>query len=234
MSIGLKHVLIALAIAVAIAIAALAVLFHRLTALPEWYTEQARDSGQPSDPQWIEAPAPGQPVPEPDSPQGPEAGPTDRSAAQGDERAQRRGSKERLVRRGFHRRGSGDGNRVVKASRAVLEGDELEAGVVLDLSRLPKDKLSPRDAKLLRAAEAGFAGIMGRDVYVGVEDQPIARDGYLQLGPNPQIRVGKLRYSLPEAARKLGLPPAELRRELDRELRRLEFRAPQAGAGGSE
>ena len=114
----------------------------------------------------------------------------------------------------------------MRASRAVLDGDELEAGVVLDLSKVPRDKLVERDKKLYERAVKNFPGITKRDVYVGIEDEPVAKDGVLQLGPDPKVRIGNLRYSLDDAAQRLGMSPTDLRRELDRELERLGFTDP--------
>ena len=48
----------------------------------------------------------------------------------------------------------------------------------------------------------------------------------LQLGPDPKIRIGKLRYSLPSAAGRLGMSPAKLRNELNRELHRMRLTDP--------
>jgi hypothetical protein len=116
----------------------------------------------------------------------------------------------------------------VKASKAVLKDGKLEAGVVLDLSKVSTDKLTDRDRGLYDKAVANFPGITRRDVYVGVEDQPVTEDGVLQLGASPQIRVGNLRYPLDKAAAKLGMSPAQLRAELDRELQRLGVKDPSA------
>jgi hypothetical protein len=63
-------------------------------------------------------------------------------------------------------------------------------------------------------------------VYVGIEDTPVVRDGVLQLGDAPKLRVGRLRYDLDSAAEKLGMSAADLRREFDRELRRMRVTPP--------
>ena len=134
--------------------------------------------------------------------------------------------------RGFHVRRGKDGKRkrspAVKASRAIYEEGRLEIGVILDLSRLPKDKLKKRDRARYERAIANFPGITQRDVWVGVEDAPISVGGYLQLSPEAEIRVGKLTYSLASAAKRMGMSQMEMRMELNRELRRLGFSDPEA------
>jgi hypothetical protein len=112
------------------------------------------------------------------------------------------------------------------AGEASCEDGRFQAGVVVDLSRIPKDKLVARDRELYDRAVDQFPGITKRDVYIGIEDRPVSADGVLQLGPAPEVRVGNLRYPLDTAARKIGMSPAELRRELDLELHRLGFVDP--------
>lgn len=160
-------------------------------------------------------------------------------------RKRTKGKAKRHEMRGFHRRarkkkkskgkskaqskGNSDGGKrpkAVKASRAVYEDGHLEIGMIVDLSNVPRDKLSKKDRRRYDRAVANFPGLTKRDVWVGVEDEPVAVDGFLQLGPNAQVRVGKLRYSLSGAATRLGMKPAQLRSELNRELRRLGFVDP--------
>ena len=129
--------------------------------------------------------------------------------------------------RGFHRNAKGKANPAVRASRAVYEDGQLEIGVILDLQRLPKDQLKARERARYERAVERFPGIMQRDVWVGVEDEPLSVAGYLALSPEAEVRVGKLRYSLDGAARRLGMTPIELRLELNRALRRLGFVDPE-------
>ncbi|MEM9454903.1 MAG: hypothetical protein AAGF11_12040 [Myxococcota bacterium] len=134
--------------------------------------------------------------------------------------------------RGFHVRRGKDGKRkrnpALRASRAVYEDGRLEVGVILDLSRLPQDKLRARDRQRYDQAVANFPGITKRDVWVGVEDEPLSVGGYLQLSPQAEVRVGTLTYSLASAAERLGMSEMEMRLELNRELRRLGFVDPEA------
>lgn len=187
-------------------------LWRQATALPDWYEEERVDelraeeppAGAP--PRWVAIPV----EEEEPSPQTP------------DEEEPPPGVKaKRYVLRNFHRRGGADQPTAIEASRATYDGKRLEAGVVLDLSRVPKDKLTPRDKALYERAVEQFPGLTRRNVYVGLEDRPVREGEALRLGEFPKVRVGNLRYDLDDAARRLGMTEAELRREFDRELARL-------------
>lgn len=249
----LKIIAVVALLLVAVGGAALYWAFSQATALPDWYTADGpteAEADTDDDPQWVAITTGEEPSEDPFSqvdeapdaasaPSLPENDDDGRPAAEeprqptpkktGKKAGKARKNARRYVLRGFHRRKRNSKKSAVKASRAVLEDGKLEAGVILDLSRVPKDDLNARDRDLYRKAVEGFPGITRRDVYVGIEDRPVTRDGVLQLGPNPQIRVGNLRYSLDKAAGKLGMSPAQLRREFDRELRRMKLEDPTAG-----
>ena len=133
----------------------------------------------------------------------------------------------RFVLRGFHRRGKGAGKEAVRASKAVLEDGRLEAGVVLDLSRLEHTQMSESDRGLYEGALQAFPPLRQRNVYVGVETRPVRKDGVLQLGKTAKLRVGSIRYDLAAAAGKLGMSEAALRKALDENMRQLGFKAPR-------
>ncbi len=250
----LKKVAIAFAVLVLVGVGVVAWLWNQATALPDWYVEEqaaaldAGDLADPDDPdapppQWIAQDQAGNPLDDVEpvplvgapEPAGPATAPSEATAAP-KKKTKKRGKAKRHELRGFHRRrakGNKGGKsaqraKAVKASRAVYEDGELELGVVVDLSDFPKDKLSEKDRRRYDRAIANFPGLTKRDVWVGVEDKPVTVDGYLQLGPDAQVRVGKLRYSLSGAAKRLGMKPSQLRAELNRELRRLGLVDPDA------
>jgi hypothetical protein len=222
----LKKIAIASVAALIIVVAIGVHLWREATALPDWYTEAdaaslaeyAADEPEDAAPvAWVPDARPPEAPPELDNPS--------LAPAQGT-RTQRSAGRHEL--RGFHRRAKkGDGRSPVKASRAIYEDGQLQAGVVFDLSRIPKDELVARDRELYDRAVEHFPGITRRDVYIGIEDRPVSTEGVLQLGPEPKVRVGNLRYSLDTAAQKIGMSSHELRRELDRELHRLGFVDPR-------
>jgi hypothetical protein len=219
-------------------------LWRQATALPEWYeanaAEMERDSGAEAPPaRWVGLDERGDPIVD-DAFDAIEFGPTEAPAPSPSavpapdlkappKRARRRARSHEM--RGFHRAPrpkAAAGSKAVKASRAHYEDGRLEAGMVVDLSKIPKDELSEKDRALHDRAVRNFPGLTRRDVYVGIEDRPVTREGYLQLGASPQVRVGNLRYPLHKAANKLGIAEVRLRRDIDRELRRMGLVDPDA------
>lgn len=251
----LKKVAIALVVLLLIGVGVVAYLWNQATALPDWYTQgdSTRYAGDPHDgadplapPRWIALDEqgnripPAQSVPLPPPFEGapppaavPESTPTPPRAPAPVRRAPTTSPRaQRHELRGFHvRRGKGgkpQRSPAVRASRAVYERGHLEIGVILDLSRLPRDKLKPKDRQRYERAVANFPGITKRDVWVGVEDEPIRVDGYLQLSTEAEVRVGTLTYSLASAAERMGMSQMQLRMEINRELRRLGLTDPEA------
>lgn len=251
----LKKIAIALGVLLVVAAGVLAWLWHQATALPEWYTEGSLEElagpsegeGPIAPPQWIAFDDRGERLPEAEPVELPEpfeapsheeavATPPDAEAQPTPTPRSRKrrapANAKRHELRGFHVRRGKDGKRktnpAIRASRAVYEDGALEIGVILDLSRLPKDKLKPRDRERYSRAIRNFPGITKRDVWVGVEDEPIRVEGYLQLSAQAEVRIGKLTYSLSSAAERLGMSSVELRMELNRSLRRLGFVDPEA------
>ncbi len=241
----IKKIALALAVLLLLAAGTVGWLWHQATALPEWYTEGADlaeygslegDSDGPiAPPQWIaldeqgnRLPAPPPPVAPPATSPSPEAARTPPArAARPRPPATAPGAKRHELR-GFHRRPGKRSSPAIKASRATYQDHALEIGVILDIGRLPRDKLNQRDRGRYDRAVENFPGLTKRDVWVGVSDSPITVGGYLQLSPDAEVRVGKLSYSLAGAARRLGMSEYALRLELNRELRRLGFVDPEA------
>lgn len=248
----LKKLAIGLAVLLLLAAGVAGWLWHQATALPQWYTEgdasqfegvAEHDDGPAPAPQWIALDEQGEQLPDASVPLAPEA-PKPGSAPKGADsapapvlppprtRARKNSNAKRHELRGFHVRRGKDGKRksnpAIKASRAVYEDGQLELGAIVDASKMPKKKLKARDRGRVERALKNFPGITERDVWIGIEDSPISVGGYLQLSPEADVRVGKLTYSLADAAKRVGMSPIELRMELNRELRRLGFVDPEA------
>lgn len=234
----LKKIAIALGVLALIGGIAIFVLYRQATALPDWAeTEvaeqadldpdapvvwEAESEGNEPLPPELEAALPPEPAPE-----APVAdGALPRPAGTPVPRRTKKKAK-RYVLKGFHRRGKGAGKNAVRASKAVLEGGRLEAGVVLDLARIKDAKMSDSDRGLYEGALQAFPPLRKKNVYVGVETRPVRRpDGVLQLGPDAKLRVGSIRYGIGSAAKKLGMSEAGLRKALNRNLRQLGFKDP--------
>jgi hypothetical protein len=203
-------------------------LWREVTALPEWAEDEidveesvpAADGSPALQPQWVEVEA--------DPPKvaaKPEQAP---AKAEAPKPKKKRG---RRVLKNFHLRSAAKNAvaaKAVRKSRAVYEDGDLEAGVIVNLSKIPRDKLEKRDRQLLDRAFRAFPFLRNRAVYVGIEDEPISRKGFLQLGRKTRVRVGKLEYSLAALARKLDLDAKQVRRQIDREMRRLKLTDPDA------
>ncbi|MEE9382296.1 MAG: hypothetical protein V3V08_02655 [Nannocystaceae bacterium] len=116
--------------------------------------------------------------------------------------------------------------RAVQASRADYRDGTLTAGVVINLSKIPDTTLSSADRKTFKNALRSFPGLRGRAVYVGLEDRPVTKNGFFQLGPATRVHIGKLDYPLSKVAARLGLREASIRKQINRELRRLKVRDP--------
>ncbi|MGH1344722.1 MAG: hypothetical protein ACRBN8_24395 [Nannocystales bacterium] len=233
----LKKVAIALGVLVLLAGVAVFVLYRQATALPDWADAEVAEqaAADPNAPIVWEAESEGDeplapeleaalPADPPTSPPATEA----QAPPSASRPAQARPKKKakRYVLRGFHRRGKGAGKDAVRASKAVLEGGRLEAGVVLDLARIQDAKMSDSDRGLYEGALDAFPPLRKKNVYVGVETRPVRKQGVLQLGKDAKLRVGSIRYSIGSAAGKLGMSEAGLRKNLNRHLKRLGFKDP--------
>lgn len=229
----LKKLVIALGIVLVVGAVVLFVLYRQVTALPDWAAEEVaqQEALDPDAPvEWeaeSEGEAPLPPAVAEALPPEPEPSREAVQPAPGEAMAKAPDKPQRFVLRGFHRRGKGAGKEAVRASKAVLEGGRLEAGVVLDLSRIEDAKMSDADRGLYEGALQAFPPLRKKNVYVGVETRPIRKDGVLQLGKTAKLRVGSIRYDLGSAARKLGMTEAGLRKALNEHMRRLGFKAPR-------
>lgn len=225
----LRRIAIAVAVLAVLAGVALVHTWRQATALPQWAVEDeagvddtqpqtatpGEDAPLPPAAVWVEVPA------DPDATPAPEA-----SAGAEPEPPKRR------ELRNFHLRSAAKNvvaAKAIRKSRAVYDDGKLEAGVIVNLSKIPRKKLKPEDRKLLDRAFRAFPALRERSVYVGIEDEPVSRRGYLQLGRKTVVRVGKLRYPMAKVARKLGIDAAQVRKQLNRELRRLKVTDPDAG-----
>jgi hypothetical protein len=225
-----RKLVIAAAAVLVIVVAIGAHLWREATALPDWYTQAEfgdEDVLEAPPLAWVPLSEADDVLPSESPATGLETARPAPSKSASPRRARERRKAARHELRGFHRRGhKSDERSPVKASRALYEDGRLQAGVIVDLSRIPREKLVRRDRELYDRAVEQFPGITKRDVYIGIEDRPTRDAGVLQLGPTPRVRVGNLKYSLEAAARKIGMTPSDLRRELDLELHRLGFVDP--------
>lgn len=189
---------------------------HAATRLPDWYDAEAVVTPDAAD----SAPVGWVIVPDEEAGDGEAAAPAGPTA---------KGKRRQL--RNFHLRsaaGKGATRDAIRASRATYEDGRLEAGVVINVSKVDRAKLKKADREFYARVLEAFPRLKNRDVYIGIEDAPISEGGYLQLGPDTRVRVGKLDYSLRKVARKLGVSEAKVRKQIDKELIRLKVTDPDA------
>jgi len=207
-----KKIAIGLLVLLLVAAGVVFYLWRQMTALPEWYTEEAAAAANSPDtvsaPDTPEVVAPGGALAWQDVP----------------------GGTKRKELRNFHRRAAKTDPtvaKVIKASRASFEDGKLEMGVVADLRNLPNDKLNASQRDLFERVRASFPSATDREVYIGVEDpSPVLVGGKIELGPAARLKVGSLTYDLDAAAAKLGMTPAALRAQFNAQAASLGVAAP--------
>jgi hypothetical protein len=206
-------------------------LWDRATALPEWYDPEAALALEAVDTEgavpevestWEElGPA------APDSPGAPAP-----AAAEGDGARPPGAATPRRARalKNFHLRSTRDPafRGAIRASRATFDAGQLEAGIVFDASGVAIEQLEPDSRALYERAIRTFPSLRKQQVFLGIEDEPVTRDGFLQLGPRPRVRIGELRYSLKSVARRLGVDPRRVEAEINRAMRKLKLTDPDA------
>jgi len=198
----LRKILLALVVLLVLAAGVAAYLWHEATALPDWYTT----------PTGAEETVDGAPavdldwVPAPDG--------------------------ESQQMRNFHTRTpkiKPAMRKGIKGSRVIYKKDgRVEAGLVANLGDVPERELSAEESSFLAQATDAFPSLKKRDVYIGVEGDTVIKDGLVQLGPEPKVKIGNLSYSLPDAATRLGMNESKLRAELNAELARMGVREPKS------
>ncbi|PRQ07204.1 hypothetical protein [Enhygromyxa salina] len=183
-------------------------MWHRITALPDWYTSAdmiAEDGSPRVDEDWVQIPAAERPA---DAPAGAEV-------YQLRNPHLRAGKKTAPIKQ------------AIKQSRATYSAGSLDAGAVINLSKMDLDSLNDTERARYEDTIEAFPALTGRDVYVGIEGGVADREGKLALGPQTMLRVGDTRYSLKTVAKRLGISEAELRSTIQKELGRINVEPPK-------
>lgn len=191
----LRKIAIALGLLLLIAIGVIVYLWKQATALPDWYTAEPAPAAA-GDAAVADAPAGWAPT----------------ADGKGQE-VRNFHTRSKKLRPGVRK--------AIKASRATYEGGKLEAGMVADLREIPPGDLSSQESSFLQKARDAFPGLADREVYIGIEGEPVIDGGVMKVGPKTRLRIGDLSYSLSDAAGKLGINQAQLEKELNAELARM-------------
>ena len=105
-----------------------------------------------------------------------------------------------------------------KGFNTTINNGALESGMVINLSDIPTENLTPQRQAILDQVIQTFPGLENRDVYIGIEGQPRIEAGQLHWERNTQIKVGDLSLPLEAAAQQLGLPAERLQQLINLEL----------------
>lgn len=184
-------------------------MWHRVTALPDWYESAdmiAEDGTARVDDGWVR-------VQIPDA-ERPANAPAEAEVYQLRNPHLRTSSKPAPIKQ------------AIKQSRATYSAGNLEAGAVINLSKIDLDSLSAKERQRYEDTIEAFPALTGRDVYIGIEGGVAGDDGKLSLGPNSKLRVGDTRYSIKTVASRLGVSQAELRKTIQDELARMNVELP--------
>ena len=205
-----KKIGIALAVLLLAVGIALGIIWKRVTALPEWYEAAAMvdEDGLPQvDEDWVQIP------------------PSEAPAGQPAEDTYQLRNPHLRAPEG---KGGEQLRKVVKQSRAVYskKNKSIEAGAVVNMSKLDVDKLKPAERERYETIVDAFPALTGRDVYLGVEGDVRKENDKLVFGPGAKLRIGNSRYSIKSAAKRMGMSEAELRKTLGEELGKLNIKLP--------
>jgi hypothetical protein len=97
-----------------------------------------------------------------------------------------------------------------KGFNTSIEGDRLKTGAVVNLADLSA-QLQPQQQEVLQRLTEQFPDLVNRDVYVGIEGQPVVENNQLQLDDSTVVQIGELQMPLSQVASQLGISEAQLR-----------------------
>lgn len=109
--------------------------------------------------------------------------------------------------------------RSVNQFNATVDSGELKAGTLVNLQNLPLDQLSNEERAWVERAIALVPPLSNREVFVGVELQPLVENGQVMLNDDATLQIGEVRMPLAVAARRLGVSVDEMERSLTQLLR---------------
>jgi len=106
--------------------------------------------------------------------------------------------------------------------RATIEGDRLQAGMVINPNQIPPEGLSGDAHQSVKDAMAALPMLGDRNLYIGITGSPRMENGRLILDEDTRVHIGNVKLSMAEVARLTGLSTAQLTEQINLAL-------PQAG-----
>lgn len=126
----------------------------------------------------------------------------------------------------------------IKAIHTEIQGGKVTSGIVVDFSAVPVEQLPPPHQSVMQNLRYLLPLVGDRDIYLGIEGQPLLKQGRLHWNNRVQINVGGVKFNGSQVAEQLDLPTAKLERPLQLTLGHLQvhditFQGEQAIITGS-
>ena len=99
--------------------------------------------------------------------------------------------------------------------RAEIEDGEVGFEVVVNLSEIPRERLSDQERDTVERIQELLPLIGRRDLPIGLYGSPEASRGRIRLGGSPWMQLSILKLSLDTVSERLGIPAEDLERSLE-------------------
>lgn len=119
-----------------------------------------------------------------------------------------------------------------KGVNTTIAPEQIESGLVVNLSQIPTDRLNPSQRSALERTLQLFPGLRDREVYIGFEGTPKVANGQLQFDPNSKIKMGNVSLTIAQLAEQLNIPTEQLQQKLTMELQQLQIQTVQLAQDG--
>lgn len=111
-----------------------------------------------------------------------------------------------------------EGRRLLELARQIraeIADGEIGLELVVNLSEIPRDRLSDKERETVEKLE-GLVPLLGRsDIPIGLYGSPEASRGRIRLGGSPWMKLSILKLSLDTVSERLGIPVDDLERSLE-------------------
>ena len=98
--------------------------------------------------------------------------------------------------------------------QTTIKDGVLESGTLVNLANLPRNQLSPSETKAVDKVLEILPGLENKEIYLGLTGKPKIENGQLLLDDNTQVKLGNLSFSISEISQRLGIPQETLQQKL--------------------
>jgi hypothetical protein len=106
----------------------------------------------------------------------------------------------------------------IKAIDTKIVDGKLQAGAIVNLGELLQGKESSENVDALTKLADKLPFLKDRDIYVGIEGKPEAKDGKIKFDRDTQIKVGKMSLTIAQLAANLGVSEAKIEQLINLKL----------------